>query len=79
MVRGFNGWDEKQQSELFDFLDQLNTRKIKFALSYIESRDGVSNSNLIEWINRNGYRKVVNSVLTKRNRQDRLEILVVNY
>lgn len=77
--RGFNGWDEKQQSELFDFLDQLNTRKIKFALSYIESRDGVSNSNLIEWINRNGYRKVVNSVLTKRNRQDRLEILVVNY
>ena len=77
--RGFNGWDKQQQNQLFEFLDTLNKRNIKFALSYIESRDGVSNQDLLEWINKNKYKKITNNVITKRNRQDRLEILVINY
>lgn len=77
--RGFNGWDIKQQRKLFDYLNKLNERNIRFALSYIESRDGTLNEDFVSWIEANKYRKITNTVITKRNRQDRLEILVVNY
>lgn len=77
--RGFNGWDENQQAELLDFLLRLNNRNIKFAMSNILERDGVKNERLIEWINANNFKVVVNDKITKRNRRNRLEVLIKNY
>ena len=77
--RGFNGWDEKQEQELLDFLDLLNSKGIKFMLSNMRDRNQKSNTSLSKWIKSNNYRVIVNSSITKRNRQDRQEIIVVNY
>lgn len=77
--RGFNGWDEKQEQELLDFLDLLNSKGIKFMLSNMRDRNQKSNTPLSRWIKSNNYRVIVNSSITKRNRQDRQEIIVVNY
>ena len=77
--RGFNGWDEKQEQELLDFLDLLNSKGIKFMLSNMRDRNQKSNTPLSKWIKSNNYRVIVNSSITKRNRQDRQEIIVVNY
>lgn len=77
--RGFNGWGEKQEQELLDFLDLLNSKGIKFMLSNMRDRNQKSNTPLSKWIKSNNYRVIVNSFITKRNRQDRQEIIVVNY
>lgn len=77
--RGFNGWDLKQQESLFNFLIRLKNRKVKFALSYILERDGETNNELLSWIETNGLYLWKNGKTTKRNRQDRTEILITNY
>ena len=77
--RGFNGWDIKQQNNLLSFLDKVNEKNVKFALSNIIERDGNINEDLSKWVKRNGYRLVKNESITKRNRQDRQEILILNY
>lgn len=77
--RGFNGWDEKQEQELLDFLDILNSKGIKFMLSNMRDRNEKSNTPLSKWIKKNNYRVIVNETITKRNRQDRQEIIIINY
>lgn len=77
--RGFNGWDEKQEQELLDFLDVLNSKGIKFMLSNMSDRNKKSNTPLSNWIKKNNYRVIVNETITKRNRQDRQEIIIINY
>ena len=77
--RGFNGWDENQEQELLDFLDLLNSKGIKFMLSNMMDRNQKSNTPLSKWIKSNNYRVIVNNSITKRNRQDRQEIIIVNY
>lgn len=77
--RGFNGWDEKQEKELFDFLDRLNDKKVKFMLSNMLIRTKEDDTTLIKWANDKKYRIIKNDKITRRNRQDRQEIIVVNY
>lgn len=77
--RGFNGWDEKQEKQLLEFLLRLHKRGIKFMLSNMSNRNGSSNQVLMEWVEANGFKVICNPYLTKRNRQDRQEILIINY
>jgi len=77
--RGFNGWDKIQQESLFSFLNRLNRRGVKFALSYVLEHDGSKNNDFQQWIEENKYNLFINSRPTKRNRQDRVETLVTNY
>jgi adenine-specific DNA-methyltransferase len=77
--RGFNGWDETQEQELLEFLDKLNLRGIKFMLSNMQDRNMKTNTPLQRWIQKNNYKVIVNNVITKRNRQDRQEIIIINY
>lgn len=44
-----NLWTTADDLKLFDFLDNLNQRKIKFALSDVETHHGFENKNLIQW------------------------------
>lgn len=77
--RGFNGWDEKQDRELLEFLLRMHKRGIRFMLSNILEHDGIKNDYLIKWISDNGFKAVKNNKMTLRNRQDRQEVIIINY
>ncbi len=77
--RGFNGWDETQEKELLEFLTRLHKRGIKFMLSNMMTRNSIENQHLKKWIKDNGYTVIKNDKMTLRNRQDRREIIVINY
>ncbi|WP_056976028.1 Dam family site-specific DNA-(adenine-N6)-methyltransferase [Lacticaseibacillus sharpeae] len=47
--RGFVNWTEKQEQQLYDILDELTSRNIKFALSNVTDHKGKSNDMLKEW------------------------------
>lgn len=77
--RGFNGWDETQEKELLEFLTRLHKRGVKFMLSNMMTRNSIENQHLKKWIKDNGYTVIKNDKMTLRNRQDRQEIIVINY
>lgn len=77
--RGFNGWDEFQERELLDFLTRLDKKGVKFMLSNMTTRNSVENKALKDWIDKNRYRVIKNQKITLRNRQDRREIIIINY
>lgn len=81
-----NAWNEKDEQDLFVYLDNLNAKRIKFALSNVLSNKGKRNEILIEWINKNRYKVIhLNHSYANSNYQtkDRIskpeEILVINY
>lgn len=48
-----NGWNEDQEKKLLAYLDSLNEKKIKFALSNVLTSNGKENLILKEWIDSN--------------------------
>lgn len=86
--RGFTGWGVKEECMLFDFLDSLNARHIRFALSNILTHKGAENTLLKKWLaSRSNY--CVFSInkdysnasyhLLSRDKSQTQEILVTNY
>ena len=49
------GWTEDDEKKLLDFLDTLNKKKIKFALSNVIQHKGRENKILMDWIKNNKY------------------------
>lgn len=77
--RGFNGWNEHLEKELFDFADALNKRQIPFMLSYVLEHKGQYNYNLQNWIKRNQYSIIELGEVLGISGTRRKEILVINY
>ena len=77
--RGFNGWDDQQEKELLEFLSRLDKKGIKFMLSNMMTRNNIENKVLVKWINDNNYKVIINDKITQRNRQNRQEIIIINY
>lgn len=80
--RGFVNWTEKQEQELYDFLDELHERGIKFALSNVLEHKGLSNNMLKAWskkyhVNHLDYDYSNASHNTSRTGSD--EVLITNY
>ena len=80
--RGFKNWGESEDKALFDFLDKLNDRGIKFALSNVLEHKGKTNQMLKEW---SAKYKVIdinsdysNSSYNTRNGNSK-EVLIINY
>ena len=48
-----DGWNEDLEKELLSYLDKLNDRRIRFALSNVLRSKGKENTILMDWINRN--------------------------
>lgn len=44
-----DGWNQECEDDLLNLLDELNTKKIKFALSNVLYSKGKTNDLLIEW------------------------------
>lgn len=77
--RGFNGWDIDQEKEMYVFIQEINKKQIPFMLSNFTEHKDKENSKLIKWASNNKFKIIVDSKTTKRNRQDRRELIVINY
>ena len=74
--RGFNGWNEKEEIRLLNFLEKLNEKHIKFMLSNVLTHKEKKNILLEEWIKKNNF-KVIS--YKGKARGNRAEIIVLNY
>lgn len=74
--RWFNGWNEKEELRLLDFLDKLNKKNIKFMLSNILEKWESKNLLLKRWIKKNNFKVIKYDWIVKKWRN---EILVINY
>lgn len=50
-----NGWNEKKEKELLEYLNNVNKQGIKFALSNVTEHKGLKNEILIDWAIENQY------------------------
>lgn len=80
------GWTENDEKDLLNYLEALDKKRIRFALSNVLESKGKKNVILLEWINQNKKFKVIplNYNYTNSNyhtRKDGItkEVLVVNY
>lgn len=53
--RGFKGWCAEDDKKLFDILDDLNSRGVRFALSNVAEHKGMKNEAMIKWQSDQGY------------------------
>ena len=84
--RGFTGWGMKEEKDLYDILNQLSDKGIKFALSNIIEHKGKTNKYLLEWYSKYDYNiydinfNYSNSNYhTKNTNMNTREVLITNY
>lgn len=77
--RGFKGWDDNLEQELFAFIDDLTKQNIPCMLSYVYEHKGEINDALKEWIDKNNYTCLPLGDILGISGQPRKEILVMNY
>lgn len=80
--RGFVNWTEIQEKQLYQLLEELDQRHIRFALSNVLTHKGVENNSLIKWskkynIHHLNYSYRNSSHNTKHLDSD--EVLITNY
>ncbi|MBM7839576.1 adenine-specific DNA-methyltransferase [Alkalihalobacillus xiaoxiensis] len=74
--RGFKGWNEVYEEQMFAFADNLESKGIKFMISYVMEHKNEINHQLKSWIDNRGYRIISIPKVPGRKRK---EILIVNY
>ena len=82
------GWSEETEKDLLNFLDNLHSRNIRFALSNVIRSKGKENKILIDWlsVNKDKY-KTINldynysnsNYQTKDKTQSTEEVFIINY
>lgn len=80
--RGFKDWTKHEEGKLYETLDKINAKGIKFALSNVIEHKGIKNDILIEWadkykINTLNFDYKNSSYNTSRNGST--EVLITNY
>ena len=82
--RGFKNWTEKEEVELLNLLDRLNSDNIRFALSNVLYHKGMSNELLIEWSKKYNVCYIDNSYANcnyhfKDRNAKTVEVLITNF
>lgn len=84
--RGFKGWGERDERDLYAVLDALHNRGVRFALSNVSHHKGTRNEFLLRWKTENRYHMHTiqfnynNCNYQTKNRENRTsEILITNY
>lgn len=54
-----DGWNEDHEKELLHFLDELNSKGIRFALSNVLRSKGKENTILIEWLSNKNIKHII--------------------
>lgn len=82
------GWSETDEKDLLRFLDSLNEKELRFALSNVLRSKGKENTILIEWLDKNkdkyrainlNYSYSNSNYQTKDKTSNSEEVLIVNY
>lgn len=78
------GWNEQDEKDLLDYLDILNTKNIKFALSNVLNSKGKQNIILTEWSKQYRVIHIDNNYAnsnyhTKDKTKSTDEVLIINY
>ena len=81
-----NGWNEKDEVDLLHFLDKINQKELKFALSNVVLSKNRENIILSDWISKNNYichflnKSYANSNYQRKDKDSKsVEILITNY
>lgn len=80
--RGFKGWNQQDDIDLYNLLDELNSKGIRFALSNMIYSKNRSNDYLIEWSNKYNvnYLKANYNTNYQRDMSGKdVEVLITNY
>ncbi|MCB0745263.1 MAG: Dam family site-specific DNA-(adenine-N6)-methyltransferase [Ignavibacteriae bacterium] len=86
--RGFKGWTPKEEKQLLQTLDNLNSENVKFALSNVLEHKGKSNDILKFWVDQNPNYKInfinfhysnSNYQTLNRDKKASTEVLITNY
>ena len=75
--RGFGGWTRTHENALFNYMDALDAKGVRFLFSYVMESDKGVNGNLAEWLSGRDYAIVQIAAQGRYGR--RKEILVKNY
>lgn len=76
--RGFEGWTLEHERQLCKFLDAANEHDAKFMLSYVVKVGEFTNTEIIEWTNKNKYH-MVDVIAAQGRYNNRHEVLIKNY
>ena len=81
-----NGWTEKDERDLLEYLQKLDEKRIRFALSNVLECKGRKNEILCKWIDEHENFKAIpleydydNSNYHKKNNAITREVLIINY
>ncbi len=80
--RGFKNWTQDSDKALFELLDELDKRKIRFALSNVFTHKGKKNEMLIDWAKKytvHHLKKDYSNSSYNTDRSGSDEILITNY
>jgi len=74
-------WDDESEVGLLSLLDELNKRKVRFALSNVTHYNGSKNDLLIKWMKKYKIHKIKSNYISyHNNKQKRInEVLITNY
>lgn len=74
-------WGEKEEKDLLHFIDKLDKKGIKFALSNVTHYRGRKNDLLIGWMKKYRVHKIQSNYISYHNNQkkDIKEVLITNY
>ena len=72
--RGFNGWSERDEIRLLNFLKRIHDRGGKFMLSNVLEHKEKTNEILKKWIKENKFK-----VIEYKGKSKRKEIIIINY
>lgn len=76
------GWSIEEDNNLFKFLEELNSKGIKWAMSNVFSNNEMENKHLIEWCEKNKwYVRHLNITYSNFGKKDKQndEVLIMNY
>lgn len=77
--RGFKGWNDGLEKELFAFFDKMTHKNVPCMLSYVLEHKGQKNTALEEWLKSNNYKYIPLGNIIGISGQPRKEILIINY
>ena len=74
-------WNEEKEDQLLNFLDKLNDKGIRFALSNVTHYKGKKNNQLIKWLKKYRVHEIKSNYISYHNNKDKeiKEVLVTNY
>ena len=74
-------WGQKEETNLLDLIDTLNTKGIKFALSNVTNYNGRENDLLIKWMKKYNVHSIQSNYINYHNNAKKKikEVLITNY